>query len=542
MKILNRVRSLSRTIFKEKLLCSMAFNMHDSSVSFALGNKVVLVLEAERVFRKKKKLCSHQDMEYLIKYGLNILNKKIEDVSYWSMTTLNNPYLTRFDIVDFEKKKIREPYWKKIELFGSEKKVLIVNHHLAHAAIYLSTQFKSAIIISCDGGGDFNESTKSGECLVVYTAKGDVITRQDLPYSDFITGKIYGAAATFLYNSKYSEGKMMALAGFGQSRPEYYDFFAKNFKSLETKDYRQIDRFLEQTFPSLKGSASSQSKDALDFAASVHEFFIQKRLEDTDMIMKKLSTAEALILAGGVALNLDLNTKIFQKYPNLKHFIAPCCDDTGQSLGALCLLINTVLKIRPEIHFPYLGEGAENFEYTSETLDQAVDLLLKDGILILHNGKSEIGPRALGNRSFIARPDSLEVKKKLSEKIKERESYRPVAPIVLEDKVNEYFIGPKESPYMLHRYEIVESQKNKIIGAVHIDNSARAQTITRTMNPFLYDLIKRFGDRTGIYVVLNTSLNLKGEPITNTIEQSLAIYEKIDDPKIIIHNGVILKN
>lgn len=530
-------------IFREKLFCSIAFNMHDSSVSFALGNKIVLVLEAERVFREKKKMCNHQEMEYLIKYGLNLLNKKVDDIGYWSMATLNNPYLTRFDIIDFEEKKLKEPYWKKISFFGHERKILIVNHHLAHSAIYLSTGFKSAIIISCDGGGDFNESVNVGECLAVYKGDGNSIIRQELPSENFVTGKIYGACSDFLYNSKCSEGKLMALAGFGNVRDEYYNFLKQNFNKIEAKSYRRIAQILDTSFPDLRGKAGLESVDAKDFAATVHEFFINKRLENINYIIEKFfANEEALILAGGAGLNLDLNTKVWETYPNLEHFIAPCCDDTGQSLGALCILINKVLNVRPEINFPYLGEGQEKFTYTSETLGKALATLLKDGVVILHNGKSEIGPRALGNRSLIARPDSLEVKRNLSEKIKQRESYRPIAPVVSEDKVGEYFMGPKKSPFMLYRYKVITSKIDKIIGAVHIDNSARAETVSHNSNPFLYDLIGRFGDKTGIYVLLNTSLNLKGNPITNKLEESLDVYEKIETPKMIVYNGAIIKS
>src|SRR6185436_12278531 len=105
------------------------------------------------------------------------------------------------------------------------------------------------------------------------------------------------------------------------------------------------------------------------------------------------------------SLNIDLNTQVARCYPALRHFIAPCCDDTGQSLGALCMLISSVLGARPIVEFPYLGEGQQHYSFTAETLSRVVDVLLNDGILLLHNGKSEIGPRALGNRSFIARPD-----------------------------------------------------------------------------------------------------------------------------------------
>lgn len=532
---------------KKELLCSMAYNWHDSSVSFAIGTKVILVLEAERVFRKKKKLCNQEEMEYLVKYGLNILKKNIGDVTYWSMTTLNNPYLERSDIINFEEKKIKEPYWKEVTIFGSNKKILIINHHLAHAGIYLSTKFKKAIIVSCDGGGDFNPNINTEECLVVYKGDENNIIRQDLVPDGFISGKTYGVCSTFIYGNEIhdpvsSEGKLMALAGFGEIRNEYYDFLKKNFTKIEKADYSEVLKILENSMPDLKGQAVLQTKDAKDFAATVQKFFVEKRLENINSIIKNISTnEEVIILTGGASLNLDLNTVVMEKYPNFEHFVPSCCDDTGQSLGALSILINKVFNLRPDINLPYLGEGQEEFNYTSETLDNAIDILLKDGVLILHNGKSEIGPRALGNRSFITRPDKLEVKKKLSEKIKQREPYRPVAPIVLEEKVNEYFIGPKQSPFMLYRYEVIKSEINKVIGAVHIDNSARAQTVNHKSNPFLYNLIKRFGDKTGIYVLLNTSLNLRGDPITNKIEEGQAIYEKIPGPKGIIYNGKILK-
>lgn len=530
----------------EKISCSIAYNWHDSSVSFSVGNKVVLVLEAERVFRQKKKLCNQEEMEYLIKCGLNSLGKSTGDVDYWSMTTLNNPYLDKSDALDANRE-IRGPYWKEVSIFGSTKKVLIINHHLAHAGIYLATKFKKAVIVSCDGGGDFNPKINTEECLVVYKGDGDKIIRQDIN-SDFITGKTYGVCSTFLYNneihsSKSSEGKLMALAGFGEVRDEYYNFLKENFHKIEMADYTEVLKVLEDSVSNLKGQATLETKDSKDFAATVQRFFVDKRLEDMDFIIEEVSTdEEAIILTGGASLNLDFNTAVMKKYPNFKHFVAPCCDDTGQSLGALCILINQTLALRPEINFPYLGEGQEKFDYTPESLDKAVDILIKDGVLILHNGKAEIGPRALGNRSFVARPDSLKVKKKLSEKIKQRESYRPVAPVVLEEKVNEYFIGPKESPFMLYRYEVIESQINKVIGVVHVDNSARAQTVARGSNPFLYDLIKKFGEKTGVYVLLNTSLNLQGVPITNKIEESQDVYNKIPGPKGIIYNGKLLES
>lgn len=533
---------------KENVFCSMAFNYHDSSVSFAVGNKVVLVLEAERVFREKKKVCTRDEMEYLVRYGLILLGKNIEEVGYWSMTTFNNPYLENDDIIDVKEKKIRDPHWRKVHFLGSKRDVLITNHHVSHAGIYLSTKYKSAVIISCDGGGDINPVTNNNECVAVFRGDGNRILKQHLPLEKFVTGKTYGTCSAFIFGSELhsrnpSEGKLMALSGFGNVRDEYYGFLEENFEKIEKADYSKVLKVLEGSLlKGLQGQAVRQTNDSKDFAATVQKFFMDKRLENIGLILKEIpSNEEAMILTGGASLNLDLNTKVMENHPGFKHFVAPCCDDTGQSLGSLCILISEVLNERPLVDLPYLGEGVEEYNHDLETLNKAVDLLLKDGILILHNGKSEIGPRALGNRSFIARPDRLEVKIKLSEKVKQRESYRPVAPVVLEDRVNEYFVGPRRSPYMLYRYEIIESQKDKLIGAVHIDNSARVQTVNQSENKFLYNLIKTFGERTGIYALLNTSLNLRGEPLTNKIEESLNIYDTIDGPKGIIYNGKIIR-
>lgn len=535
---------LGVSVTNSDLFCGIAFNYHDSSVSFAIGNAVVLVLEAERIFGVKKKCCTKEEMEYLIQYGLKLLNKNVSDVSYWSMTTFNNPYLVGLDSTVV---KIRDPYWGKAVFLGGERDVYITNHHVSHAATYLATSFDKAIIISCDGGGDIDPLTKNNECSAVFTGNGNIISKISIDIPKLITGKTYGICASFIYGTNIHdkerpEGKFMALAGYGEIDHALYAFFEDNFQKIESAVYDCAMDILENSqFSHLRGQALKNTQEAKNFSATLHQFFIEKRMKNTDYILNKIGGGpKTLILAGGVGLNLDLNTKIFEKYPNLQHFVAPCCDDTGQSLGSLCLLITQITGRRPIVNLPYLGEGNKVYHYKNDTLDKAVDILIHDGILLIHNGTAEVGPRALGNRSFVARPDRLSVKTLLSEKIKLRESYRPVAPVVIEDKTHDYFNGPSKSPYMLYRYEIRKENKEKILGAAHIDNSARVQTLNRDTNNFFYDLIKKFGERTGIYVLLNTSLNLKGHPLSNTIDQSLEIYDSIPGPKGLIYNGEII--
>jgi len=522
---------------KERLYCAFAYNVHDSSVSFAIDNKVVLVLEAERIFNQKRKRCGKEEMEYLIKYGLDYLGKKTEDVSRWVMTTLQNPLLWNDQINIYNESGIpRDPFEGKFDILGEKRSVLVINHHLSHAATYLLSKFDNAIIITCDGGGD-------SECVAVFTADKNIISRLSIDTHDLINGKFYGACSYFLYKELHSEGKMMALASYGTPKDEVKKGLADILNDLNRLDYFDSMRILQKRFPNINtDSKNILEKDKLDFSASTQAFFSEHRVRDIAGIMEKINfRSKNLVMAGGVSLNLDTNTEILNAFPDTKHFIAPCCNDTGQSLGALNMLVVKETGLRPEVKLPYLGMGKESISYKRDTISKVTDILNRDGIVILHNSKAEIGPRALGNRSLIGRANSIAIKKKLSEEIKQREPYRPVAPVTIEVKVNEYFIGPRSSPFMLYKYEVLESKKNEIEGAVHHDGSARVQTITKEWNPFLYDLIKTYGEKTGTYVLLNTSLNLRGDPISNTLEESLKIYEKIQGPKVLVYNGNIDK-
>lgn len=529
---------------KPKVFCAISFNVHDSSVSFAVEEEIVLVLEAERVFRVKKKVCNRNEMGDLIKYGLSYLQIQLEDVEYWAMSTLQNPYLTTDDVFEFNSITPKKPYWKNIKILGKHRNVLIVNHHLSHAATYLLSEFDNATIITCDGGGDYNEHFNHGECFAAFRGDGISIKRiPNINQINKITAKAYGACSFFLYNQIQKEGKLMALASYGTISPSMYDRLQSVLPLIGTLAYVESVEILKSLFPEIHGrSVSSSDKDITTFAASTQRLFSDCRIKDIAQIINAVNEkSENLVMAGGASLNLDSNSEILKSFPKMNHFIAPCCDDTGQSLGAICILISQVLKQRPSAKLPYLGTGKNDIEYSNDAIDNALSILLNDGVVIIHNGRSEIGPRALGNRSFIARPDKVEVKEKLSEGIKQRENYRPVAPIVLQDKVQDYFIGAETSPFMLYKYDVKKTAKEKIKGAIHCDGSARVQTVSRESNKYLYDLIKAFGNQTGIYMLLNTSLNLKGNPISNTIEDSLEIYSKIGTPKCLVFDGNVIK-
>jgi carbamoyltransferase len=517
--------------------CAIAYNWHDSSVSFALDNKIILVLEAERVFRKKKLKCTMTQMEILVKHGCALLGKKIEDIKFFALQTLGNPHLLK------EQKVSRPPFWLKLNIFGLRRNCLIVNHHLAHASAFLYSPYSDALVLTCDGGGDF------GERVSCYYGSGNKLEKLDINTDGFISAKMYDLCSSHLYSTKRptkdpyltpprAEGKMMALAAYGIIKPSYTEQFKKIEYELSSTNYQDGYDLLNNIFPELSGGALNNINDAKHFAASVHNYFIKRRLEDIENYLK-LNLSSNIVLSGGAHLNLELNTKISKIISNI--FVPPCCDDTGQALGTHSILITTVYGVRPDTCIPFLGEGNKMSEnIPDDTFNRLVKILKDDQILLIHNGKSEIGPRALGNRSFIARADSLEIKKVLSEQIKTREWYRPVAPIILEDRLEDYYIGPTKSPYMLYSYQSKQTAKKSLPATIHVDGSARVQTVSMNDNQFMFKLLKKWGDETGHPVLLNTSLNLKGMPLSNTAAETIEISDKIQYKNTVVIDGEIL--
>ncbi len=524
---------------RPKLTCGFAYNNHDSSVCFAIESKIELVLEAERVFRRKKLKCSKGNIEKLIKFGLANLGRSVEDVDCWCATSLGNPSLNASDIFQPDGVSVREPYWIDMNLFGAKKKVLLVNHHLAHAASYFSSDFDDAVVVTCDGGGDFSTKTKKSDCNAVYLAKETQLKRVLMDLGTLMSAKFYGVCAAYVFGREpFNEGKLMALAALGQPEVEMVRKLEASLYELSYEDRVEGFKILEGHFPGARDAAVSQCSDAYNFAASVQKVFTTRRVQDLEFVLDRLRPdTNNMVLAGGACLNLDANSDVFERFSQYNQFIAPCCDDTGQALGAVSIAIVRTQGVRPKIDLPYIGMGESDYSFDSTTINAAVETLMQNGVVVVHNGKAEVGPRALGNRSIIARPDSSEVKREVSVGIKQREVYRPVAPVVLEKKFHEYFWGPFPSPFMLHKHYVKDEFREILEGAVHVDGTARAQTLQREDNPFLYELIEAFGDQTGLYLLLNTSCNCKGEPISNDVLSSLSLLERTKNKSMLIFNG-----
>jgi carbamoyltransferase len=520
--------------------CCIAFNLHDSSVSYAIDSKIVLCLEAERYFGIKKMCCTEVQMEMLVTYGLKLLNLSKNDVKHWAHCTLNNPWLS------YEQKMIQTYIWDEVNFFGINEKCLIINHHYAHCCSYYLSSFQEAISLSVDGGGDFGE--RSMLC------RGIGLNLEMIESNTFTSAKPYEIISSRIFNQPFCEGKLMALSAYGKFNQSYYeklckvisylsnlgidgkDFIReKEYQAAIYKAYSNAYSKLDNIFPFNKiGQYKDKDEKLLNFITTFHNLNTKLR---TNEIKDKIQEYEIdnVVLSGGASLNILNNSFIYNNITK-NVYIPPCCDDTGQSIGGLSKLIVDKFNIKPEIELPYLGYG-NVFMVNKKEIENIVSLLLKGKIIFTHNGRAEIGPRALGHRSILALP-TIKNKKLISETIKSRERYRPLAPIITETDVNTYFQGPHSSPYMLFSYDSINS--NKIEGAMHVDGSARVQTITEEQDEFMYLLLKEVQKRTGNPILLNTSLNLRGVPISDSIRDTIAILNKYKDIACCVFDGKLL--
>jgi carbamoyltransferase len=261
---------------------------------------------------------------------------------------------------------------------------------------------------------------------------------------------------------------------------------------------------------------------AFDLAASAQRLFEDLRVESVAALPKD---APRVMLAGGATLNIVANSRVKELLgPERQLLLPPCCDDTGQSLGALLYYCHERAKVPVTCAMPFLGYSDSIHDprlSASDVSAELVDFLVGGGIVFLHRGQSEIGPRALGHRSILARPTRKNFDL-INHVIKQREFYRPLAPLVPSESVSTWFEWEGESRYMLYAAQTSQRTQLEAPGICHYDNSARVQTVDGKDDPFLHTLLSRVGQATGCPILINTSLNPRGAPILSTVEATRA--------------------
>ncbi len=428
-------------------------------------------------------------------------------------------------------------------------KIHVINHHLAHAYnVFYSSKFSNAAILIVDGRGSERETqslymadTKTGIKLI---DKTDCIG----------IGLLYASVTQKIGFGLLQEGKTMGLAPYGKGIKKQFLKFPHNFNGIST-DYSSIcvDNSYDMniTHPPI---------ETFDDKARV-AYEIQEECEFAMLHLAKYAKektgADFLCISGGVALNSVANYKILQSGIFKDVFINPAASDTGIPLGAALYGYHSVLK-QPRDYSgisPYLGPS-----YDTSTIKTAIDkfsgfrlveedafkvaaeIISENKILGFFHGRSEMGPRALGNRSIIMSPLLPENKDILNARVKFREAFRPFAPAIMKEYSEDYFVIDRESPYMLF-VPLVKKDKLKTIPAVtHVDQTGRLQTVTREFNGKFYDIIKSFYEKTGVPVLLNTSFNVAGEPIVESPEDAIKCFLSTDIDALLIEDFLLIKN
>ena len=439
------------------------------------------------------------------------------------------------------------------------------SHHLCHAAnAYFSSNFNDALIITLDGGGWENESdypsfkegfkNKDGvpamtTAAAVYIGQANKIYPQHVhPAEEINIGNLWYAVTSRVcglswgYPGGNAAGTLMAMAAMGTDMTERRSEIS-NSLGFPEHWYR------EENIKILKEWVGDNEDRKNDMAASVQSitetavnrmvgFWIKQLKEHSNYEVTKLC------IAGGVALNSVAMGKVQEWYPQIKElYIPPVPYDSGLSIGSAQYHYHHVLD-QPRVYWrdnfsPYLGKKYSekdimlaiqdhDLEFEQVTDTEVIDLLCKDdNVISVYGGHSESGMRALGNRSIIADPRSKTMKAVINEKVKHRQSFRPFAPSILREEVSNWFIRDVESPYMTLVVPFKDEVVDKIPAVCHVNNTARLQTVTEASNPWYYNFIKKFKDKTGVPILLNTSFNDR-EPIVETPDHAISCFQKTD--------------
>ena len=491
----------------------------------------------------------------------------------------------------FQKKHLFDLLQELDENFKDIKKIKFSEHHYSHAAsAFYPSPFDEAIILTLDGVGEWATTT-------VAHGKNNKITMLKEIHFPHSLGLLYSAFTYYLgFKVNSGEYKVMGLAPYG--KPIYKDLILKHLIDLKTDGSFRLNisffnfatglTMTNKKFENLFGQPVRKKEDELltefhmDIASSVQAVTEEIVLRLTQDIASEYKVKN-LCMAGGVALNCVANGKILKEKIFENIWVQPAAGDAGGSLGAALAYwyqeLNHQRKINPNdsMQGSYLGPRFKNSEiekelssikaifkkYNEEELINILsNELSKEKIVGWFQGRMEFGPRALGARSILADPRSEKMQKELNLKVKFRESFRPFAPSVLFEDVNQWFELKKSSPYMLLVADIkkdlqiamtMEQEKlfgidklnikrSKIPAVTHVDYSARVHTVHQETNPRYYKLLKKFKEITGCSVLVNTSFNIRGEPIVCTVKDAFRCFMGTNLDILVLEDFILFKS
>lgn len=437
----------------------------------------------------------------------------------------------------------RAPYQQIFKIVGGRtRRIYSFDHHTCHAAsAYFGSGFADAAILCMDGKGE-------ATAISLWHGKDGVlheIGRQGIFDS---LGYLYGSFTDFLgFRMNDGEYKVMGMAAYGRASHSFDDVIVVDEKGVKINTRYSLYPFslkhLAARFPQIakEYNESAPPKENADIAATLQERLERAALWYAKKLLSQVPTKN-LCFAGGVALNVKMNKAIWESGIAKRLWIQPAAGDMGNVLGAAWLLYyqKTAQMPDPMTHL-YLGPeyGADEIgaslarhgvSYTKpvDIAEAVAKFLAEKKIIAWFQGRMEFGPRALGARSVLADPRSEEMKEVINAKVKFREPFRPFCPSFLEGHGEELFETYLSSPYMVMSFSVRPEWRTKIPAVCHVDNTARPQEVAMYAHPLFARMIECFYKKTGVPVVLNTSLNVRGEPIVNTPDEAITFFQKTD--------------
>ncbi len=558
---------------------------HDSAAALLQDGDIVAAAQEERFSRKKHdpRFPGHA-VEYCLREG-GIAIDQVDYIAFYDKPLIKFERLLMTYLASSPHGYLsflsQMPSWLKEKLFvrntirkelGYQGKILFSTHHLSHAAAaFFPSPFEEAAFITVDGVGEWATTTYG----IARDTRVRILKEINFPHS---LGLLYSAFTYFTgFKVNSGEYKLMGLAPYGE--PRYADIIKRELIDIREDgsfrlnmryfDYCAGLRMTNRRFAALFGGPERTAETKItqremDLASSIQVVTEEVMLKMARHVHKETGM-KYLALAGGVALNCVANGKILRESPFEDLWIQPCAGDGGNALGAALFAWHQLLKhprtVTPRIQkASYLGPAYSDDEIQAfldarkipyrklsrEELPGVVaGLLSNEKVVGWHQGRMEYGPRALGARSILGDPRSREMQSVLNLKIKFRESFRPFAPTVLAEYADECFdLRGEESPYMLlvadvrkDRLRDLSEEEKRALGfdklrvprsdlpaITHVDNSARIQTVRREDHPLYYDMIEAFYKKTGCPVIINTSFNVRGEPIVCTPEEAYTCF------------------
>ena len=462
---------------------------HDASVSLIEDGKILFAGHSERYSKQKNDWYINDSLvNDALSYGLP------DAIAYYEKPLLKASRLfIRGGSGDWS---------PRFKIDGIPRKSF--GHHYSHAAAgYYTSSFNDAAIVVLDAIGEYNTST-------IWVGEGDKIKlkyKQNYPVSFGLFYSAFTQLVGLMPNQE--EYIMMGMAAYGDWT-KYYKKVNDYFPSYTSQKYNFHKGITDWGWVS--------EEDKFDIAAAA-QIVYEQRLNDFMRMAKSLTGKNNLVFMGGCALNSSANTLLWKIFDMI--WIMPNPGDAGSSLGAAAAMYGKHIEWKD----PYLGHDLGG-EYPVQKI---IDGILKDGIVAVASGRAEYGPRALGNRSILADPRDRSIKDKVNN-IKQRELFRPFAPVVMEECASKWFEMDFTSPYM--QYTVKCLQPEKIPSVVNIDGTSRVQTVNKDQHRGLWRVLNKFYLQTGVPVLLNTSLNIKGQPLLND-ENDIKDWESMYNTKVI---------